>query len=290
MIEPVPAATTEPAQAHQPAQEQPQPSGQYQEQGKHEPQPQPQAKPTATRSRIVKDAAYYREYRKRKANGGGGVVAVAQPKPAAAMAAQPERNHVQPAGERGALPVIREVSAAPARERDPKTGRFPSRVPVCSPCTMPQYVDALALMRQGETTATVLQRAGIECWAALNERGLDYDPSGWAAAVEAHKAARVARLADRAQAVIEQNQAAVVTTTSDGGGKQTRAEQRRTDPAMMAQLAALIDPDTHGRNAGRAAEAGGNRAPQVAIQIVMDSSAVRPPVINVSETVVTDSR
>jgi hypothetical protein len=175
--------------------------------------------------------------------------------------------HVKPA-------VIARPSVAPARVRD-ATGRFPSRVPLCDPCSVEQYEHALVLMRVGETVAVILEKTGSESWQAIQERGFREYPDTWPAAVVSYKQARIDRLADRAQAVVELHIDAMRTETQNSDGSSTRTAHRRTDSAMIQAAAGLIDPDTHGKGAGRQDAAGSG--PQVIVQIVASQVRVLAP-------------
>ena len=140
--------------------------------------------------------------------------------------------------------------AVPVRERS-KDGTFPARTKICPPCSPVQYVDALALMRQGFIVAEVVRGSGAECWDAIKEHALEHYPQDWTEIERAYKAARIDRLADRAQAVAEQREPCMRQSTKDADGGYTTIRQRRTDSGMVSAALAAIDPANHGRAAGR---------------------------------------
>lgn len=136
---------------------------------------------------------------------------------------------------------------APVRERDPKTGRFPATPPPCPPATTAQLERAVALMRSGELTRTVLSRSGLTCWESLNEGALvAYGPDAWHGIVKAWHDARVLRIVDRAQAVVEREEPAVEGGQTGPAGT-VSSYQRRTDAAMIQQALAGLLPNVHGK-------------------------------------------
>lgn len=143
-------------------------------------------------------------------------------------------------------------AVAPARE---KSGRFPAstRRPICPPCSTTQYIDALALMRQGYIVAEVVRGSGAECWDAIKEYALANYPHDWAEIERAYKAARIDRLADKAQAVAEQLEPAMRQAVKGADGGYTTTRQRRTESGMITAALAAIAPEIHGRGAGRQA-------------------------------------
>jgi hypothetical protein len=196
-----------------------------------------------------------------------------------------ERSPAVPVREAETLETHREtVETVETHLRHPerkrlKDGTFPARVKICPPCSPVQYVDALALMRQGFIVAEVVRGSGAECWDAIKEHALEHYPHDWTEVERAYRAARIDRLADRAQAVAEQREPAMRQITKDADGGYTTIRQRRTESGMVTAALAAIDPANHGRAAGRQAGAVVNIAlldPGHAATLRQDADTPRP--------------
>lgn len=140
-----------------------------------------------------------------------------------------------------------------ARVRDPKTGRFPGRVPTCSPCAPDQYALALVMMRDGQTTAAIQVSTGA-MWQTIQEYGLVNQPEVWPELVNEWRQSRASRIIDKAQAVALQEDHAEISETSGPTGV-TRSERKKSDPAMMAQALAGLMPEIHGKLASKSVTA-----------------------------------
>ena len=152
----------------------------------------------------------------------------------------PEKAHCAPQVHSGATPA-----------RDPVTGRYPARVPLCPPATVEQYKSARDLMLDGRTFSDIRAETGITTWAALQERGMRDDPDAWRRSVTEWQAAREMRLADLAQRTAEQGRPAIRRMQTGPNGEATTSQEYRTDPAMIDRAAALVNHEIHGRAAGR---------------------------------------
>jgi len=152
--------------------------------------------------------------------------------------------------------VVARSEVAPARVRDPATGRFPARpakqhVPCCPPASPTQYARAVAMISAGSTWAEVREATGAH-YTALSEAAIALDDwAGWTAARSAHDAAVRAELVDTGQVLLRVARAELPSreeeSTGPGGATKRRILERAAAAAQAG--AALVAPELHGRQA-----------------------------------------
>ena len=170
----------------------------------------------------------------------------------------------------GVSPVV----GSPARERDPATGRFPAgrpRVPACPPCSQQAFDRVCLRLMRGELWRDVATDEGLSCWAELSEAGqLPANRDRWRAVQEAITEADRAEIRDTGRVLLRTARAelpAIEEESDTPTGRVSRTIRRRAAAEATAG-AGLVDPATHGRQAGR-------QTVQVAVGVtVQDARAV----------------
>lgn len=178
-------------------------------------------------------------------------------------------------GQRQTVAARREGS--PLCVRDQATGRFPvrpsERVQVCPPCSQAQFESVNTRVLAGATTLEACKAEGL-LWVAWRECGaLKANVGRYNAVLHAEREQARAEIEETGRVLLRTAKAELPAREEFGetpaGPVSRRILERAASTA--AQGAALLDPATHGRQAGRQAPALVNV--MVPVQVV-DSSRV----------------
>ena len=153
-------------------------------------------------------------------------------------------------GQTAAAMGLPSAPPSPVRVRDPKTGRFPP-APRPDPCTPEQWDTWKNRMLDGDAPADICRAAGLP-WAAFESYAARFDADGvWEYAQEQNRAQVVARLQARAMAAVEGRVPSHRRRSVNASGEESTSEDHTIDASLIERSAALRDPATHGRQAGR---------------------------------------
>ena len=221
------------------------------------------------------DAAYFRARRAQKRAQRETATATTTPLPPATgpqdATAQPRKGTdtgvfdaslpAKPPSQEGVKVDTPAVEQSPLRARDPATGRFPARpvperVPVAPPCAVDVFDRVCIRLLRGDIWRDIQADEGLQCWAEVDERGrLTEHRDRWQSVKVAMGEADRVEVRDTGKVLLRTARAELPASedTEDGPrGTITRRSLQRAASTATAG-AALVDPATHGRQAGRSA-------------------------------------